>query len=438
MANKYIKSLIIIVVFLTSPALKAEKPQKLTPKFNPTDSVYSVAIPAYDQPTTKIWTWAYALQSGNYFLYRDNLIRLTLPYKHYLLFVPNDSALQNYIDPIAYGQTGTQAVLKFWYNSTTSAVNATVYRYNKTTNIKGDSVDVITDVSFLKSRLWDILRQHIVESDTEETTGLYNANGNGLLHYSSGIAVKGSIKNDSSKIMTTVTTANGKVCFIDKPIGSTLASTFKVLMSKPEFSAFDSLLTGIPDTCVQQIFAQQGIDKRIKMFNNYRYTVYVPSNQAIGNAIKSGKFLAWDSIASIKNTQTRNAEIQKLLCILRYHFQEGMVYAGRDQNQKMNTFLLKNSDSSTRWNTIKNKPYKLGVEVSGSAITLTTENNSVAHVITTSETYNLLAQDYIFSNLPSYYKNADGTGSGSNFSSSTIISSSTVAIHLIDDVLTFE
>jgi len=69
---------------------------------------------------------------------------------------------------------------------------------------------------------------------------------------------------------------------------------------------------------------------------------------------------------------------------------------------------------------------------------LTSENNKSAHVVTTPGLYNIMTRDFVFSNKPSAFKNVDGTGTGTEFSASTIYTSSTAVIHQIDAVLTFK
>lgn len=437
MARNFTKYALATVLLLMQPTLKAEKALKPfhVIKMDTTSSFYAKIN---QEPGTKIWLWTInnskplgSAISNFYSTYINSY------YTNLLIFVPTDDVYTNYIDPVAYGQTGTQGILKFWYNQTTSTVNATIYKYDKNTGIKGDSVGVITNNSFLQNRLLDILLQHIVKTTTP-TSGYYNAWNNAFLRYQTGKSVTGSIENDSSSIIKTIPTQNGIACLINKPISATRNSVYKLLMSKPEFSAFDSLLTGIPDTCIHQIFRVQGVDKTVKMFKNYHYTVYVPTNQAIENAINTGTFHDWNYIKTMTDANMRSAEIQKLIRILKYHFQEGLVYDGKEQNQKMNTFVIKTNDNSTHLNTMRNKTYRLGVQVTANGITLTTEKNEVAHVVTAGGNYNLMARDYIFSAIPSTYQHVDGTGTGNSFTTSTITSSSEVAIHQIDKVLTFE
>ena len=101
---------------------------------------------------------------------------------------------------------------------------------------------------------------------------------------------------------------------------------------------------------------------------------------------------------------------------------------------------IKQNDAQSYWNTAKNKFLKIGVTGTDNTLKLTTENGKTANVVTQDGLYNIIAKDYVFAQLPSKYKNIDGTGSatGSNFVTSTITSASSAVIHQIDNVLTFE
>lgn len=78
-----------------------------------------------------------------------------------------------------------------------------------------------------------------------------------------------------------------------------MRSAYKIMSETPEFSEFFNLLNGVPDTYASQIFEQQGIDYRIKFFSAFRYTIYVPTNQAVQDAIANGTIIPWENINAI-------------------------------------------------------------------------------------------------------------------------------------------
>lgn len=424
--------------------------------YPPVDYI-SVYSPVLLSANSKIMNWAINISQTSvdgtkfafYKLYLNSLVST------YGLFIPTDEYLNNYIDPIAYSQD-KQGVLKFKFNTITSSVTALVYLYNKTTGVVGtDPIDSITNPAFVQNRLWNILDSHIVVGGVETGSSYYITKANDFIKVSgsgSSMKVQGGqdiINNTSAQVTNVFNQSNGKTYFLNKPISSSLKSVYKILSETPEFSMFYNLLNGVPDTCITQIFAQQGMDYRVDFFNAYRYTVYVPSNTAIQNALAVGKIIPWETIYAMSNPEKGKA-INTMIQFLKYHFQDNAVFFGQPVSDQYQSATIKNDYNSTYWGTAKNKYYKLGVVATGSSITITMDSKTgdplrTANVLTSdpvtgSTLYNIIAKDYIFDKLPSLYKNVDGTGSisGVLFNTSNITTSASSVIHEIDNVLTFE
>jgi len=428
-----------------------------------TSSVYppvdyiSVYSPVLLSDNSKIMNWAINISESSvdgtkfafYKLYLNSLV------SNYSLFIPTDEYMNNYIDPIAYGQD-KQGVLKYKFNSKTSSVTAYVYAFNKTTGIVGtDVVDSITSQTFVKNRLWNMLDSHIVVGSVETGNNYYITKANDFIKVEgsgTSLTVKGGtdiINNTPSQVTNVFTQTNGKTYFINKPISPALKSVYKVLSETPEFSMFYNLLNGVPDTCIVQIFAQQGMDYRIKFFNAFRYTVYVPTNAAIENALSTKKIPTWDEIYALPNP-AKGVAINKMIQFLKYHFQDNAVFFGQPVNDQFQSETIKNDNNSTYWGTFKNKFFKLGVVGTGNSITITMDSKSgdpvrTANVLTSDPVtgnplYNIIVKDYIFDKIPSLYKNIDGTGAATGilFNTSNITTSASAVIHQIDNVLTFE
>jgi len=378
-----------------------------------------------------------------YKLYLNSLV------SKYSLFIPTDEYFSKYIDPIAYGQE-VSGVLKYWYNEKTSTVNATVYKYNKTNDIVGDSVDVITNSAFLQNRLWDLLDSHIVVGDIESGKDYYITKANDIINVAgkgNSLIIKGGgdiARNSQTKVKTVFRQYNGSTYFLDKQIQPALRSVYKVLSDNPEFSMFFELLNGVPEGNIVQIFAQQGIDYRIKFFNAFRYTVFVPTNAAIQKAIDNKVIKTWQEISTLSGTE-RETAVTKLINFLKYHFQDNSVFFGDNFSGTYQSATLKTDLTQTHFGTVKNKYYKLGVVGNSGSMTITMDTPAgvplrTANVVTTNGLYNIIAKDYIFAKLPSAYKYVDGTGplSGSLFNTSSVSTSASAVIHQIDNILTFE
>ena len=412
-----------------------------TEKVYPPDDYVSVYGPVLFSEKTKVFNWA--IRQNDFRLYLNSLV------SRYSFFVPTDDFFTNYIDPVAYAKD-VQGVLKYWYNQETSTVNATVYRYNPETGEAGDSVNVITNADFLANRLLDLLDSHVVIGDVESGSLFYfTKNGNSLRVEGTGnnLKVQGGediLRGTSINVVPggVFEQQNGNTYFIDSPIHTPLNSVYKTLSKTPEFSKFFALLNRFTGTS-SEVFVKKtnyyGIDFNIKFFNTFNYTVYVPTNEAIQNAIDDGLISDWDQIDSITDQTLKDAEMKKLERFLRYHFQDNSVYiSGEPVNKMYQTATIKTNELETQFGTYKDKYYRLRITGDGDNLLLSTENYGTAHVIRDNGLYNIMTRDYIFNDNPLAYREVDGTGTGKDFATSAIFTSSTAVIHQIDNVLRFE
>jgi uncharacterized surface protein with fasciclin (FAS1) repeats len=413
-------------------------------------SVYGpVLLSANDVSTekqTKIWRWG--ITQNDFRLYLNSLV------SRYSFFVPTDEYFKNYIDPISVGKDVIGG-LRFWYNSRTNAVNATIHRFNPSEGSFGDSIGLITAEPFLRNRMLDMLNSHVVVGDVESGREYYITKGNVVLKVS---GVKESLKvqaggnislNETVNATRAYNQSNGITYFIDRPIQAPRKSVYKVLSETPEFSAFFDLMSGFPANSKSVVFVNRtgffGVDYNVKFFNTFNYTVYVPTNDAITIAINQGIIKPWDTTGAIEgindmtDENARQAEILRLERFIRYHFQDNSVFVDKiPQDRIYQSATIKLDDKESHFGTFKNKYYKIGISSNGGNLKLVSEQNKTAHVITSKNLYNIMTRDYVFNNRPSAFKNADGTGSGSEYSSSSIITSSTAVIHQIDSILNFE
>jgi uncharacterized surface protein with fasciclin (FAS1) repeats len=407
----------------------------------------SVYAPVLFSEKTKIFNWA--IIQNEFKLYLNSLVST------YSFLVPTDEYLTKYIDPFTIGKD-IPGVLKFWFNNTTGIVNATIYKYDKTTNIVGDSVGVITSSSFIKNRLLELLDSHIIVGNVESGQRFYLTKGGSIIKAEGaglGLTVEGGGDIDlgqKSHVTKYYGETNGTTYFIDKPIQTPIKSVYNILSTTPEFSEFFNLLNGFPSSSSSTIFLRKtnyyGIDYNIKFFNTFNYTVYVPTNDAIKDAFANGVIIPWvtqngiTGINDMTDATKQNDAILKLERFLRYHFQDNAVFiSGNPVTGQYATATIKNDDLPTRFNTFKNKYYKIGIAGDGAGLSLTTEKNGTAKVVTSGGKYNIITRDYIFNADPSSYKEIDGSGSaGTSYVSSLIYTSSTAVIHQIDKVLQFQ
>lgn len=422
--------------------------------YTPVDFI-SVYGPVLLSENSKIMNWAInrteTASDGTIFaFYKLYLNSLVVKYG---LFIPTDKYMDQYIDPVAYGQTGVQGALKYWYNEETAAVNATIYTYSKATNEIGDSVNVIRGGAFIQNRLWKLLDSHIVVGDISGD-GYYITKANDIVKViNNGNSIQGGFdidRNTKANIVKTYPQDNGTTYMLDNPIQSSLTSIYSVLgdTQKDDFSLFFELLNNVPSEFASEIppiFTSRGMDNAVSFFNAYNYTIYVPTNDALENAIRNGVIKTWDVINYLPTADERKEETQNLVRFLRYHFQDRAVFIGQDINgvYESSTLRLATDTNPSYWGTTVNRYYKLGVQSVGGTIELTTESGAKARVLTREGYHNLIGKDYVFNSSTSTsasFKNVDGTGPASAqiFSNSTLTNSSSAVIHLIDNVLTYK
>jgi len=437
----------------------------VTSKIYPPDDYVSVYGPALFSSKTTVLNWA--IKEYLYNLYLNSMVNT------YAFVAPTDNALSYYIDPVTYG-TDMPSVLKFWYDASPSSlsVKATVYPYNKITGVVGDSLTTIDDESFVKSRLVRILDQSIIVSDFKNeggsfTDGYYVTKDGNIVKVNDITNIDG---QTSSDVMTLqggndilnnryvhLTDSgiyhqeNGTTFFIDSLYQTPFQSVYTVLSDSanyPSFNAFFKLLTGFPDDNVfLKATNYYGIDFNVKFFNTYRYTVYVPTKDAIDDAYRKGIIPTWDYINSVTDQDVKDSLITRMERFVRYHFQDNSVFIHSSQTVDglYQTATIKQDTSESYHNTYINKFYRLGVESDGEELTLTTEYTGdkdsegnikpyTAKVVTTGGLYNLLTRDYVFNLNPSSLTSLTSTA----YSSSEITTSSTAVIHQIDKVLRFE
>ncbi|MGQ1945544.1 hypothetical protein ACT3CD_00410 [Geofilum sp. OHC36d9] len=425
-----------------------------TNKVYPPNDYVSVYAPVLFGENTKIFNWV--INKLDYTFYLNSLV------SRYSFFVPTDDYFKEYIDPFSISKN-VPGALKFWYDSETASVNATVYSYDKDAGVIGDSIGVImyngssstSEYSdMVLNRLWDLLDSHVIVGDVESGKSYFLSKGGTLVHINgSGLQLKvqggGDIeRNEVVNVTEMYEQDNGKTFFIDKPIQAPLRSVYSVLSQTPEFSEFFNLLTGFPSTSEYVIFVKKnnyfGVDYNVKFFNTYNYTVYVPTNEAVIQAINQGIIHPWESregiigINDMESLEEQNAAMEQLERFLRYHFQDNaLLISGESVTGTFQTATIKLDDTPSLFGTYKNKYYKLGISGDGSNLNLETESSGSAHVIKDNGLYNIITRDYIFNVNPLTYKEIDGSGTGNAYSGSRITTSSSAVIHQVDNVLIF-
>src|SRR5574344_1245164 len=389
--------------------------------FAPTKYV-AVSAPALFSNQMRTMNWAIYDKSTlglNFYAY---LLAMSA---NYALFIPDDAAFSKYyVDPTYLGHDQPRA-LKFYYNTKTSTVSCSTWKYDPTTGIVGDSIGVTT-ASNVSSQLTDILNYHTVVLGSGETIGsnkYYKTKHGGEIMVSgsevgSGAQIEGS--REMSTIKKTYPQKNGNTYRINHVIEPPTKSVYKTL-SDSRFSEFmtlcspvDSIMTwagisnvvnktfGTSEQDKYFVFAKNnGLDDNVLYFNTYNYTVYAPNNDAMQKAHNAG-LPSWDDIANVMKDQSNYETDEKLLAakakakamideinkIIRYHFQDNSVYV--DNNIDGGSYQTACVDTLGIYQKLKVS--------GGSNILKVVDNRGTEHDISTTSglLVNKMARDYVF------------------------------------------
>ena len=418
--------------------------------FTPTSFV-SVMYPTVVDQNMSIIHWA--IDQLNYGAYLNSLN------SRYSFFLPSNNALLEYVDPVSYGKPQRQ-MLRFHYdpNKKNNEVYASIHNIDPETGVVGDSIGVYTnsggkslDGNPILNRLYNILDDHVVIGDVEDGHEYYRTKGGSTLRVrnvsqgAQGMLVEGSRQVNGetpsvpvSYVYDQTNGGNGKTYILEQgPVLGTRQTVCNLLGQHEEFRRFRELLEGsdLLETIHDGRFACS--DTCISVFNNFHYTVYVPTNESIDKLIAAKKLPTWSDVAVLDTTNSNQkalAEkyIQQINEFLRYHIQDNALFIGAD-NTSGNGDSEAEGGNTTEYETAfidkTSKTFnKLAIttDKSGSSISIKDKAGNVRRVMTEKTgLYNLMAREY------SYNSSAK--------SSATIIhSSSSAVVHLIDGPLLLE
>ena len=178
---------------------------------------------------------------------------------------------------------------------------------------------------------------------TKGGTVIQRTAGNGLSTEFAG-AGDTELNLPAAQLMDSIyVTTNSHTFFIDRILQDPMRSVYTTLKDNPQYSRFFELLQGDPnvfsyfkdDKDVQAIFDQQtteqssGVGQIVTSFNNYRYTILVPTNEAIDAAFHADPNLwEWERISLEDNEAVKKARCLYLLNFLRFHFIDGAIPVG--------------------------------------------------------------------------------------------------------------
>lgn len=394
--------------------------------FSPTSFV-SVLYPAVVNENMSIINWA--VEQCQYNVYLNSLN------SYYSFFIPDNSSLLSYIDPVSYGKPETQ-LYRFHYDTQRRSVWASVYTYNVDTHVVGDSIGEVRSSDRLINRLRDVLDNHIVIGNVEDGNTYYKTKGGQEIRVrnsslgANGMTVEGSLQiNETHKplrvtyIYDQTKEGNGK-CYIlnGEPIMTTRQSVLDVMRQHEEMSEMTKLLEG--SGMIERIHDDRYacVSENLSVFNTYNYTVYVPTNESIRALQASGKLPTWDKVAQDEEQGRPLDKTRDSLAIenfLQMHIQDGSLFVGATP-QSEDGYETARIGSNGKF-------MKIYVTLSKDDISIrpTQSSRNYSRLVKSSGLYNLMAREY-------QLNSSDAASANSLYTSSTAV------IHLIDKPLTSE
>ena len=422
----------------------------VTNKVYPPIDYQTVYAASMTNENSKIMNWALQNKTMKFYLYLRSMENM------YNLLVPTDEALQNYRDPISWAKGKSQRrIWAFKYDATKEKpLSADVYTV--TENGAKDKLEhTITDESLLRNRLYDICDRHIIVGKMDKEGNMSGYVDDGTMQFAqskggSTLTIKGSedqfsvtgggdieqsvapahiVTSESNGKLERYDSDNGRIFFINRVLQDPTSSVKEILSEHAEYADFYNLLMGNDavfkyfekDKEISSIFTlnqtseSSGLGEVVSSFNNFRYTVFVPSNAAVAEAFKKDRNLhSWEEIADQDDATIKRQWALHLIRFLKYHFMDNSIYVDGT------TFSNRSYETAARSNSSKFQTLKLSSN--GGNLTITDVHGNTAKVNKLAGLYNIQARDFIVNNKD--YRNAD-----------QIISSSFSVIHMIDKAL---
>ncbi len=396
--------------------------------FNPVAYI-SVTFPALINETMNILYWGVEQLGFDVYLNSQNT--------YYSLFIPNNEALLEYIDPCSYGKTSTQ-LFRFHYKASAQTesqkVWASIWNYDTETGVVGDSIGEAS-YNQITNRLEDILNTHIVIGNVENGNTFFQTKGGSMVKVANatagvgGMTVQGGYQIENGKQVRVVGLydesyeGNGKTYIIDEePIMTARKSVFDVLGEHEEFSAFHDLLQSSPYLETKHVIGtdEHGCpSENISLFNTYRYTVYVPTNKAIADLQAAGKLPTWEAVENEQDEEVKDSLQTEIANFIKYHIQDNAYYVGQGSDSgEFETSAYKVTDGNLSY-------YKLNTKIDNSGITIVDGKGNTRKVVTDGNLYNIMAREY-------QYDAADPTRANNLYTSSFAV------IHQIDGALQYK
>ena len=361
---------------------------------------------------------------------------------YYSFILPTNKAMLCYVDPCTYGTNRTK-LYRFTYNNKRKTVVANRYDYDLSTGVVDEaSKDSVTSADQVKDRLEDLLNSLIVVGNVEDGHSIYKSKGGSpviVRHAGKAgqMTVNGAFQQETGtnvvvkQIYDQSGSGNGKAYVVDNALPLTSQrSTFSILQENDKFSAFFKLLQGsslLANRLLGQYDPATG-EKNISVFDNYNYTVYVPTNATVQQLIDEGYLPTWDDVDALtaddfggdkKAYDAAKTALGNIINnFLRYHIQDNSVFIGGTPQNSVRY-------ESSKINPANKRYFSITVNADDNQMNVEDQLGNKRHVIKADGLYNVIGREY-------WLQNRD------KVATSQIYQASDVVVHQIDGPLFYD
>lgn len=419
-----------------------------------TDSVYApvsyvaVTAPTLVNDNMNIMRWA--VENYGFLAYLHSMD------SYYSFLLPTDENFW-YLDPLSVAQ-GNPEYWNFKYNEDHKSVEVEVYDSLKRTKIKTLQA-WRGDANIIQNRLEDVIDQHIIVDNIDEASNgklYYQTKGNGtikVLPGSNGLNIYGGYQLETDSVIAVPSAKmypsdNGKTYVMSSVAQPSLKSVYEVMQAQATdetapFYQFFKLMEESGVFTKDDTYATSG-EYTVDVFNTYHYTIYVPSNDAVLNAVAEGlptlkqaeEYL--DSFEKKLSEDERQVYLGAISDIIRdfvcYHIHDNSVYVGgmKFNGREYQTSALDEANLFRR----------LKVSADNSSLSII-DGIGMMHNVNViqdkeGELYNVMARDYLFNDGISGITMEDDKSKETDITICKQIETSSFAvIHGIDGVLLY-
>ncbi|MBR5235617.1 MAG: hypothetical protein IKV24_05400 [Bacteroidaceae bacterium] len=381
----------------------------VTNRVFPPVSYVAVSAPTLVNENMKIMRWAIEQYGFDaYLLSMDS---------YYSFILPTDDAFKAYVDPLSVAK-GEPELWEFYYDEKGKRVKARAYEYDMESGTKGAEKSTAPTLAQVDDRLEDIIDYHIIVDtiDLSHDGKLYyrnKANGTVRVDVSpqGGYNVSGGYQIEREmpihvtldNIKDQTKEGNGKTYIVPDVMMTSLQSAYSAITAQAgdetnpgPFYEFHKLMGESGAFYVDEDFASFG--QTVEAFNTYHYTIYIPSNEAVREAIAAGLptmeqaeefILSQEENYSFDEDDYRDSIRAIIADFVNYHIQDNSVYVGGGYN--IGNYETSTLDEET------GTFCRLSVVGTNSDLTVTDGAGNVQRVLTDDpKLYNIMTRDYLF------------------------------------------